>query len=670
MSSQSVNPPFPIFTDKNGLPLESGYIWIGVENENALSNPEKIYWDSDLSIPAHQPVRTINGYPSRSGTPGRIYTASKYSIVVKNKNLELVYGSMSTTESSIYDTDVIFSFYDVSDMLASSEKLLLMPDGTRVRTDSYFSDGSGGGFNGVIATGAHTNNGGSVHSLSATRYVSVTDTFTLCDPRAWGVRAKTGIDDHAAWTAMMAWYKTKIKTKTVPGQSPTFTAPELRGIDGTSELSDKLLFPDFLVGDFSKTGFKRHAAWSAPAGRYLLGFTELYQADFGGVTISQEDYVFEIYNANLDKGVIHMSGVHNSLNDNFMKVEVQSSSFVYSNFRSDNCKHFLDLVRSDHMKLKDGWITQGALTTVGDATIKVGRAYLSIENVVGVPAYGNAAKCAWINNNNGRVYVDGFRAGGENSGCALINNYALNRTITDADPTPVGFIVQNSECYSADTQSGTQKSCIIRLFELPNFIVYENNTGHQLTQEIISWDSGVTGKQAKINTLLSKRTGFNFSYNDILEYNAVQPYDDSLACLFGRTLRVPLGYTVTTAGQVFCETRLRPRNGQVYRLTVKANPAAGGSSEYRSIVTADIHIVTGISGGNAVRRVIVANLTQTPGGATFTSNINVSVGFWNGASKTQDAVVNSDDHRLYVDITGLQSGQETSFVSGYIEQIL
>lgn len=93
MSAFSITPPYPVFPDIDGQPLEDGYIWIGVSSLNPLTNPIVVYWDAALTIPAPQPIRTINGFPSKAGTPARLYAGSDYSIQVQNKNGSVVYSS-------------------------------------------------------------------------------------------------------------------------------------------------------------------------------------------------------------------------------------------------------------------------------------------------------------------------------------------------------------------------------------------------------------------------------------------------------------------------------------------------------------------------------------------------------------------------------------------------
>jgi hypothetical protein len=93
--SVSINPPYPIFAEADGLPLENGYIWIGSANLDPQTNPINVYWDDDLTITAAQPIRTLNGYVVYQGTPARFYTNGDYSIRVMNKNGSTIYTSLS-----------------------------------------------------------------------------------------------------------------------------------------------------------------------------------------------------------------------------------------------------------------------------------------------------------------------------------------------------------------------------------------------------------------------------------------------------------------------------------------------------------------------------------------------------------------------------------------------
>jgi hypothetical protein len=98
MSALSIQPTFPIFTDIDGQPLEDGYIFIGAANLNPQTNPIIVYQNAALTTVAVQPIRTRGGYPVFSGTPGRLYVNSDYSIQVQNRNGSVVYSAPAATE--------------------------------------------------------------------------------------------------------------------------------------------------------------------------------------------------------------------------------------------------------------------------------------------------------------------------------------------------------------------------------------------------------------------------------------------------------------------------------------------------------------------------------------------------------------------------------------------
>lgn len=102
MSSVAISPPFPIYSDADGQPLDNGYIWIGTANIDPQINPISVYWDAALTIPAAQPIRTSGGYPLNNGTPARPYVAGEYSIRVTDKNGTAVY-----TAARIQDTQPV-----------------------------------------------------------------------------------------------------------------------------------------------------------------------------------------------------------------------------------------------------------------------------------------------------------------------------------------------------------------------------------------------------------------------------------------------------------------------------------------------------------------------------------------------------------------------------------
>jgi len=98
MPALSVSVPFPVFQNRDGQPLDNGYVYIGVPNLDAQINPVQVYFDEALTIPAAQPLRTINGYVSNSGTPAQIYVnAVNFSIKLLDAKGTFVYSFLNGT---------------------------------------------------------------------------------------------------------------------------------------------------------------------------------------------------------------------------------------------------------------------------------------------------------------------------------------------------------------------------------------------------------------------------------------------------------------------------------------------------------------------------------------------------------------------------------------------
>lgn len=85
-----VRPPYPVFYGSDGKPLENGYIFVGVSGLNPLSNPQSVYWDKAMTIPAAA-IRTRGGYPFYNGAPGRLYVLGDYSLLVQDHVGRTVY---------------------------------------------------------------------------------------------------------------------------------------------------------------------------------------------------------------------------------------------------------------------------------------------------------------------------------------------------------------------------------------------------------------------------------------------------------------------------------------------------------------------------------------------------------------------------------------------------
>lgn len=83
--------PFGQFFDLDGTPLTSGRMYYGQAGTNPITSPISVYWDAAGTLPASQPVRTLNGYPVRAGSPSIIYANVAYSLIVQNTRGQTVF---------------------------------------------------------------------------------------------------------------------------------------------------------------------------------------------------------------------------------------------------------------------------------------------------------------------------------------------------------------------------------------------------------------------------------------------------------------------------------------------------------------------------------------------------------------------------------------------------
>lgn len=93
--------PFRQFYDLQGRPLAGGRLYFGEAGQNPLTHPITVYWDTDGTQPAAQPVRTSMGFPMRSGTPAVIYVGADYSILVQDNQGRQVFFARNSQDFSL-----------------------------------------------------------------------------------------------------------------------------------------------------------------------------------------------------------------------------------------------------------------------------------------------------------------------------------------------------------------------------------------------------------------------------------------------------------------------------------------------------------------------------------------------------------------------------------------
>ncbi|EIJ0972616.1 phage tail protein [Vibrio parahaemolyticus] len=492
-------------------------------------------------------------------------------------------------------------------------------------------------------------------------------------PSAWGVRAKGGHDDWLGWHRLMEYYKSKAIVHVEPGMTPLASIPLIKGIVGRTLLSKPLELFGYFKADLDLTNFGRHPDWNEPEGTYLLTSKDMYQADFGGLSIYNEDYVLNVENDNSDNALIRVDNLRFSKCNHALRSFCQSANVEYSDFRFDNCKRMVDIVRGDKVIFRRGNMYQAPLTEQWDCSIDNRNAKLIIRDVLGVPAKHTASEVAWINNSDGgRVDVDSDRFGGENGGgCATVNNFAKFKLPTDDDPTPVSIKIRNSDVYSVDTQGGKQKSCIVRLFEMPNILHFTSNEGMVMTEEVITFGKSVVNPTSKVDEVIEKLSNFSFRYNHNSHDREIRKYPEEMIDLFMPSDTFPLVAKPSgTDGLANCDTRIKPNNSSVFDISVTGQVFPSSSPHYQSSYHCRLTIGTVYEGGNLVRKATITEVAKSPGGSSSDKQLIVKARFWDGIVQSETADILEDKWRLRVQVEGFEDGHEGAGFKGTIRQLI
>lgn len=221
-----IDSPLPIFYDRNGDVLDAGYVYIGTPNLNPITSPVSVYWDAAQTIPAPQPLRTVRGFIARNGAPADVYVTGDYSILVRDRNQQLVLNEPtsgtiaraiavlgSPADGSGVDlvANADRSFATIAAMRAHSVPVAVTGR-TYVATVQEHTAGTaigGGQFRWDETSTATDDNGYVINptgNLNPGRYIRVISGPTI-DPRWWGIIPDLGTDQTTNWNACMAYAK-------------------------------------------------------------------------------------------------------------------------------------------------------------------------------------------------------------------------------------------------------------------------------------------------------------------------------------------------------------------------------------------------------------------------------------------------------------------------------
>lgn len=135
--TQRIGNPFPMYYDRDGLPLTGGKIYIGAGGSDPETSPLAVYFDDALSVSATQPINVIGGLATNDGNPAQLYIAeTQYSIRVRDADgAEVFYSANAVFDSALYQpADSDLTAIAALATTAFGRALLTKADGASIRS--------------------------------------------------------------------------------------------------------------------------------------------------------------------------------------------------------------------------------------------------------------------------------------------------------------------------------------------------------------------------------------------------------------------------------------------------------------------------------------------------------------------------------------------------------
>jgi len=135
--------PIPLFLDLRGALLDAGYIYIGVAGQDPETNPIPVFWDTALTVPATQPLRTSGGRVVNGAYPGSIYFApTNFSMRTRDADGNLVDYSptLTSTDAEFQPLDTDLSAIAALATTAYGRALLTLANQAALRSATGIPD--------------------------------------------------------------------------------------------------------------------------------------------------------------------------------------------------------------------------------------------------------------------------------------------------------------------------------------------------------------------------------------------------------------------------------------------------------------------------------------------------------------------------------------------------
>ena len=477
--------PFQQFFDLDGGPLNNGYIYIGTAGANPVTSTITLYWDEEATLPAAQPLRTLNGYIVRAGTPARVYTnEDNYSILVRDAKQATIYSVLEAFPTLGKDGYIVNTIAELRALP------LALATGDVVTVLGYYVAGDlgGGQFIYNSASAATEDNGAVIDpTVLAGRFLRITPDRLI--PQFWGAKGDGSYDDRAAIQACVDYANTSrsYSNNGFTGSASIAYARFPAGVYRTSATVNVQAYTT-LSGE--------RASFKPDSGTPSFTFVASYQNRIDNLVFIGGTWAIVFETGNVDTSTITIENCE--FQDQTLG-HIQTSALSASTlFRVMHCKFYnnsssatfigIDLMGGS-LHLTACWVTT-AQTFIRNGDSLTGQGGTVIcDDLFGVPRYAGNGGVTWVINSANLVLRD-CRFGGESDGIIVVCNAPVTASQTYV-------IVDNCGLFPGDVP-------IVTFNYMPNQFQFTNNYGVS-----DSWEKGFLFNSGSTSTFGSMRGSTN-----------------------------------------------------------------------------------------------------------------------------------------------------------------
>ena len=517
------------------------------------------------------------------------------------------------------------AFHSVSDMKAGilgdlTLDMTTVPDGTKVSWMGYYAQSDGGSNWGIVKSGIHTEDGGSIFSLGATKYVEANLKGSKVSVLKFGAKGNDPLFDDApfmnnlnAYIQSTGWIA---NLATTGGSHNTGAKQEMGFATRVFYLGETVEFTSYDNTDFENALFLPHSSFDTD-NDYAFSLMP-YNCKLKRIRLAKFKKGIKAENANLDGTIVRIKDIQASGMDELFDITLRSALVVIDDYKFDLVKHIAVVHDCDKLHLKTGWVNAGTLSSDYDAHFildSITSPSLHIDDMFYVPRTQTFNNCAIVNmgtplnDSPCRVYIKGILAGAEDGRITLVNSYAKGATGRGA------YInISNGSAFTASNPT-------VRLMQLPNAVSFTNQSGgidEAHTDSLITFDEVV-------RTFATAESQVTAGVHPEIWFNGYTPNNfenipranlstlNKLITSKNKTFRAYEQGVTTTPQNVTLPNAVRFSRGKVWKIkaTNFGNP---GADRYTEVMVAGDFAGTTLSFKVIVQGVTVAPVFSASGG--------------------------------------------------------